>query len=130
MKNKNFIIGGLVVVMIVVFFTANYLNIYNPQTAEMAHTYNSKFIELSANGNSACFGQNVVFSMDDSMHLTGSCCDKMNQHRYEEQAKGLKKYSHIKEIPSDPYDIPVDLAKKLLSFDSSIILSTEQKRNL
>lgn len=134
MKNKNsiFIIPALAVVAIVaVFFTIGNYNMpmtSSSQSEEMVHAYNPKFVELSTNGNSACFGQNVIYSMDDSMKLTGSCCDKMSQHRYEEQVEGLKKYSYIEEVPSDPYDIPVDLAKKLLNFDSSITLSPEQEK--
>ena len=133
MKKKNQIIIGLsatTATLVIIFFTFSYLNMpitAQSQSEEMTHAYNSKFIELSTNGNSACFGQDFVYSMDDPEHLAGSCCDKMSQHRYEEQVEGLKKYSHIKEIPSDPYDIPVDLAKKLLNFDSSIELSLEQQ---
>lgn len=133
MKNKNFIfiIPALAVVAIVaVFFTIGNYNMpmsSSSQSEEMVHAYNPKFVELSTNGNSACFGQGVVYSMEDSAHLTGSCCDKMSQHRYEEQVEGLKNYTEIKEIPSDPYDIPIDLAKKLLGFDASINLSPEQQ---
>lgn len=133
MKNKNFVFISVfaVAAIIAVFFTIGNYNMpmsSSSQSEEMVHAYNPKFVELSTNGNSACFGQNVVYSMEDSAHLTGSCCDKMSQHRYEEQVEGLKKYSHIKEIPSDPYDIPVNLAKKLLNFDASIILSPEQEK--
>lgn len=133
MKKKNQIIIGLSAVtstMVIIFFTFGYLNMpttAQSQSEEMTLAYNPKFIELSTNGNSACFGQDIVYSMNDSEHLAGSCCDKMSQHRYEEQVEGLKKYSHIKEIPSNPYDIPIDLAKKLLNFDSSIELSLEQQ---
>jgi hypothetical protein len=133
-KNKNYIFAGtavLVAIIVALFFTLGYSNMQistKDMPAEMVHTENQKFIELSTNGNSACFGQSVVYSMDDSEHLTGSCCDKMSQHRYEEQVEGLKKYSYIEEIPSDPYDIPVDLAKKLLDYDSSITLSVEQQK--
>ena len=134
MKKKNHLFAGFalaVVAVVAVFFTAGYYKMPMPsgsQSEEMVHTLNPKFVELSTNGNSACFGQGVVYSMDDSTHLTGSCCDKMGQHRYEEQVEGLKKYSDIKEIPSDPYDIPVDLAKKLLDYDASIALSSEQQQ--
>ncbi len=130
-KKKNYLFAGsaIVVTIIVAVFLTTGLNTIpsSTQSEEIRHQLNPKFIELSTNGNSACFGQDFVFSMDDSMHLTGSCCDKMSLHRYEEQVEGLKKYSYIEEIPSDPYDIPVDLAKKLLSFDASITLSPEQQ---
>lgn len=127
---RNHILAGsgiAVATIVAVFFTLGYSNMSMSSQEETAHTYNAKFAELSTNGNSACFGKDVVYSMDDSMYLTGSCCDEMSQHRYEEQVEGLKKYSDVKEIPSDPYDIPVDLAKKLLGYDASITLSVEEQ---
>jgi hypothetical protein len=48
-------------------------------------------------------------------------------HRYEEQVTGLKKFKDIPEIPSDPYDIEVGLAKKLLSYYDLKLSEAEQK---
>lgn len=88
----------------------------------------AKFIELSTRGNSACFGQTTVMAKPDSERLTGSCCGPMSLHRYEEQVAGLRKYAGIPEVPADPYDIPVPLAKKLIGYKNSIKLSAEQQR--
>jgi len=54
--------------------------------------------------------------MPDDARLQGSCCSPMSLHRYSEQIEGLKKHKDIPEIPSDPYDIEVRLAKKLISY--------------
>ena len=51
----------------------------------------------------------------------------MDFHRYTEQVEGLKKYSNINQIPSDPYDIPVSLAKELLEYKKTIKLTSEQQ---
>ena len=134
-KNRKYLLAAsaaAVAIVVTVFFTFGYANMpmglmSREMPSEMVHTENPKFIELSNEGNSACFGPDFVYSMDDSERLTGSCCGPMSQHRYEEQVEGLKKYSHIKEIPSDPYDLPVDLVKELLDYDSSITLSADQQ---
>jgi len=74
----------------------------------------AKFADVSQNGNSSC-SSGFIDSIDDtqdSARLKGSCCSPMSMRRYSEQVEGLKKYSNIPEIPSDPYDIEVGLAKK------------------
>lgn len=37
----------------------------------------------------------------------------MSMHRYQEQVEGLEKFSHVPEIPPDPYNLDAALAKKL-----------------
>lgn len=59
--------------------------------------------------------------------LQGSCCLPMDFHKYTEQIDGLKKYSSLNKIPSDPYDIPVPLAKEFLDFQKNITLTTKQQ---
>lgn len=59
--------------------------------------------------------------------LQGSCCSRMDLHRYREQVAGLRRYADVPEIPRDPYDIPVTLAKRLTSYDESIDLSNAQQ---
>ncbi len=89
-----------------------------------------RFEYLSKHGNSSCSLSflNSIPSMPDTAHLQGSCCSPMSLHRYSEQIKGLKKYSSIPEIPSDPYDIEVKLAKKLLTSDRNIQLTSKEQR--
>lgn len=76
-----------------------------------------KFASLAQSGNSACSASfaDSIATMEDSERLQGSCCSQMSWHRYHEQVEGLKTYSDIEIIPSDPYDISAALAKKLKS---------------
>lgn len=89
----------------------------------------AKFDMLSKKGNSSCSGtfSNSIDSMPDTGRLQGSCCSPMNLHRYEEQVTGLKKFKDIPEIPSDPYDIDVALAKKLKAYYDIELMPEQQK---
>ena len=51
----------------------------------------------------------------------------MGLHRYQEQVEGLKKYADIPQIPSDPYDVPVKLAKQLFDYQKTIQLTSNQQ---
>ena len=88
----------------------------------------AQFDVLSKNGNSSCSGSfaDSIDSMPDTARLQGSCCSPMDMHRYEEQVTGLKQYSDIPEIPSDPYDIDGALAKKLKTYYDVALTSEEQ----
>ncbi len=90
-----------------------------------------KFQLLSTQGNSSCSQdfRSSITAMPDAQRLQGSCCGPIIFHRYKEQVEGLKKYSTISQIPTDPYDIPASLAKELLKYDQDITLtSAEQKK--
>lgn len=90
----------------------------------------AKFDSLSKNGNSTCSAtfQNAVRSgATGNEHLQGSCCSPMDFHRYSEQVQGLKKYSSIAKIPSDPYDIDAALAKELAGYYDIQLTPEEQK---
>ncbi len=88
-----------------------------------------KFDYLSKNGNSSCSAnfKDSISSMPGIDRLRGSCCSPMNLGRYKEQTEGLKKYSNIAEIPPDPYDIEVGLAKKLIAHYDDALTPDEQK---
>ena len=87
----------------------------------------SKFALLSSAKTNFCAKADFIASKSDDERLQGSCCSKMDFHRYTEQVEGLKKYSNINQIPSDPYDIPVSLAKELLEYKKTIKLTSEQQ---
>jgi len=89
----------------------------------------AQFDYLSKNGNSSCSAsfKDSIASMADTERLRGSCCSPMSIHRYSEQVKDLRKFAHIPEIPSDPYDIEVALAKKLMAV-YDVELSSEQQK--
>ena len=90
-------------------------------------TLESKFALLSTANTNFCAKADFINSKEDGDRLQGSCCSKMDFHRYAEQVEGLKKYSNIEQIPKDPYDISVSLAKELLDYDKDIQLTAEQQ---
>ena len=59
--------------------------------------------------------------------LQGSCCRPMVFSRYVQQVRGLRPYAAIDEIPADPYDIPISLAKRLIGDGDAITLSRVQQ---
>ena len=67
----------------------------------------SRFDQLSQHGNVECSVQfeNSIATMPADAKLQGSCCAPMDETRYRQQIDGLKKYSEIIEVLSDPYDI-------------------------
>lgn len=88
-----------------------------------------KFDYLAKNGNSSCSSsfRDSIASMSNDARLQGSCCSPMSMHRYSEQVEGLKKYGNISDIPPDPYDIDVGLAKRLMSNYEMQLTAEEQK---
>jgi len=62
-----------------------------------------------------------------AQHLQGSCCDPMDLSTYEWQVKALQHYAALPQIPRDPYNVPVSLARRLLRYDSTIHLSGRQQ---
>jgi hypothetical protein len=59
--------------------------------------------------------------------LQGSCCNAMVYDHYVRRVKGLRAYATVNEIPADPYDIPVSLAKRLIGYSDSITVSAAQQ---
>ena len=65
--------------------------------------------------------------MSDDVRIQGSCCSRIDLHKYQEQVDGLKKYADIPQIPADPYDVPVSLAKQLFEYQRTIKLAADQQ---
>ena len=59
--------------------------------------------------------------------LQGSCCQPMVYSHYAKQIAVLRSYAAISEIPADPYDVPVTLARRLIAYDHSITLNQSQE---
>ena len=78
----------------------------------------SRFQLLSQHGNVECSVQfeKLIGSMGPEGRLQGSCCAPMDEVRYRQQIEGLKKYTDIAEVPPDPYDIPGQLAYRLMGY--------------
>src|SRR6516165_1765211 len=78
----------------------------------------SRFDLLSQHGNVECSVQfeRLIGTMPQDGRLQGSCCAPMDEARYRQQIEGLKKYADIAEVPPDPYDIPAQLAHRLMGY--------------
>lgn len=127
MRFKNtYVIVILILVAISFIYFINIKSTGN-STNENTDSLTSKFNLLSNTRTSLCAGPGFIDSKSDNDRLQGSCCSAMDFHRYTEQLEGLKKYSYIDKIPSDPYDIPVSLAKTLLEYQKNIRLTSEQQ---
>lgn len=103
---------------------------HNPAFAEETddEALKRRFDYLSGNGNSNCsraFLESIA-SMPPTARLQGSCCGQMDEHRYLEQLKGLRKFSSVSMIPADPYDIPAGLAQQLIPYYELELEATEQ----
>lgn len=66
-------------------------------------------------------------TLPPAQHLQGSCCFPMDMSTYEWQVQALHRDAGIRQIPSDPYDVPVSLARRLLRYDHAIHLSARQQ---
>ena len=86
-----------------------------------------RFAFLSGTRTNACAGPQFIDSKGEGERLQGACCGTMDFHRYSEQVEGLKKFAAIGKIPPDPYDIPVSLARELLGYQQSIVLTPEEQ---
>jgi len=88
-----------------------------------------KFEYLAKQSSNRCglLGSEIMTSMSDKDRIQGSCCSPMDIHAYQEQVEGLRKYAKISQIPKDPYDISVSLAKELLEYKKSLTLTSEQQ---
>lgn len=99
------------------------------ETARVASgTLRERFALLSAQHKNKCGlagGDLDTITVDG--RLQGSCCSAMVFGRYLQQVKGLQAYAAVNEIPADPYDISVRLARRLISLDDSIALSRVQQ---
>jgi hypothetical protein len=54
----------------------------------------------------------------------------MDLARYDKQLTELQKYQAIPQIPADPYDISAALAKELVGYNKSIVLSSSEQQTL
>jgi hypothetical protein len=81
----------------------------------------------SARSNECGLQAKGLAGMSASDRLQGSCCSQMDLHRYREQLHGLRRYRDVPEIPRDPYDIPISLAKRLFGYQQTIELTPAEQ---
>lgn len=60
--------------------------------------------------------------LPEGKRLQGPCCSRLDGRSYREQVQGLRRFAGYPEIPKDPYDIQVRLAKRLVAYGKSIKL--------
>lgn len=97
-------------------------------TAVAAPRTAKRFAVLSRAGSNQCgLLSSALDRLARNGRLQGSCCFPMSLHRYQEQVAGLRAYASVPEIPTDPYDVSVALAKRLIAYDERIELSDGQQ---
>ncbi|TSC72633.1 MAG: hypothetical protein G01um101438_350 [Parcubacteria group bacterium Gr01-1014_38] len=135
--NKRFLLPTVIAILVLGYFVfaspKRFFN-FSPSSRQapsgpVNEARAAQFEYLSKNGNSSCSAsfKDSIASIPDMEHLRGSCCSPMSLHRYSEQVEGLKKYAHITEIPSDPYNIEAGLAKKLMAMYDAQLTSEQQQ---
>ena len=87
-----------------------------------------RFSYLAAQRSNSCGLQaKQLLSYGNRTRLQGSCCFPMDVGSYREQVHGLRAYRRIPQIPRDPYDIAASLAKRLVRYQKSIVLTPAQR---
>lgn len=123
MHSSKYILLAVMPTLLVVFYLVTTANSIPP-----VDSLEEKFTVLSNSQTNYCAAPDFLASKTDTERLQGSCCSKMDFHRYTEQIKGLEQYSNVDVIPSDPYDVEVSLAKRLVSYAKTIQLDTQQQK--
>ena len=129
-SKKTVKIGSFIIILLIALssFLLFYKNSGDNENQELVAGSDEKFVVLKSASSSLCSGPSFIDSKEETDRLQGACCSQMDLHRYKEQVEGLKKYSYIEKIPSDPYDIPVSLVRELLDYQKNIILTQEQQQ--
>ena len=123
----KYLLIGIVPTLLVVAFLAVSGN-FKANVDSPTGSLEEKFAILSNSNTNYCASSNFLDAKADNERLQGSCCSKMDFHQYAEQVEGLRQYSGIDVIPSDPYDIEASLAKRLVAYDKEIVLTAEEQK--
>ena len=93
-------------------------------STELVAGSDAMFQHLAQQHSNYCSLDQATVERDPSgAHLQGSCCSAMDAAKYRYQVAQLKRYATMRQIPADPYDIQVSLAKTLLVYDHTVGLS-------
>lgn len=125
-QTKYLLIGIVPTLLVIAFLTIS--GNFKANVDSPSGSLEEKFVVLSNAQTNYCAAPNFLASKTDTERLQGSCCSKMDFHRYAEQVEGLKQYSNIDVIPPDPYDVEVSLVKRLVSYDVTIKLDAQQQK--
>jgi len=106
--------------------------LFYDQSEKLTKEVPERLIELDEK-TIGCFGPSSIMQMgNDADNLGGQCCGTLkNIKSYDIQIKVLSDFieenGNIEVIPRDPYDMSIEHAKQLTSFDKDIVLSAEQE---
>lgn len=94
-----------------------------------ASSLEARFAVLrTAHSNRCGMPASVLYLMSAKARLQGSCCFPMDYRAYVEQRRELsRRYAGVDVIPKDPYDIPVSLAVRLVSYQSIRLTPAQQR---
>jgi hypothetical protein len=91
----------------------------------------ARFAYLSQQHSNNCGLQPSAFAtMAATARLQGACCGAMDAKLYPEYVKqitALASYDH-RYVPSNPYDMSVALARRLVEFNDTILLTSAQQK--
>nr|WP_115422038.1 hypothetical protein [Sinorhizobium sp. M14] len=101
-------------------------NLAAEQASDEALKHRFEYLSKSGNSNCSRAFMESIATLPAMAQLQGSCCSPMDEHRYIEQVKGLRKYKDITMIPADPYDLPAGIARQLIARYSVELTAQEQ----
>ena len=94
-------------------------------------TLRQRFDYLAAQHSNNCGLQPSSFAtMGATARLQGACCGPMDAKlfpTYAKQIRALAHYDH-RYVPSDPYNMSVALARRLVAFNDTILLTSAQQK--
>lgn len=100
-----------------------------PNTPSRDLSLRGRFKFLSHQTSNQCNLQPAgIVAMPATARLQGSCCAPMDYASYVKQINGLKSYRAISEIPTDPYNISVPLARRMIAFNDQFKLSADEQK--
>jgi hypothetical protein len=86
-----------------------------------------RFALLGQRHSSQCgLRSQALRTLPQTGRLQGSCCQRMDYGHYVEQIEGLTAYAAMPDIPRDPYDVPVLLARRLTSYRAISLTPAQQ----
>jgi hypothetical protein len=66
-------------------------------------------------------------SMAPGTRLQGSCCSRMDFTSYVAQRRGLSVYRRFPQVPRDPYDVTISLARTLVRYNAIALTPVQQR---
>ena len=128
--NRRLLITGLfaaAAIAIAAIATATRLNASAPD-GMMTGGVHASFSQLAEQHTNSCGLQAPELAAHEQhMRLQGSCCTAMDEPSYNAQLAGLRPYADIRQIPQNPYDISVPLARRLVGYQRTIHLTASQE---